>query len=493
VELHEYFAILRKRWSTVVVIAGLGLLAGVLATALATPRYTATTKTFVSVQSGDSVGDLVQGSTYSQSQVRSYAELAVLPGVLGPVIDELGLDVSPGALGGEVTATVPQNTVIISISATDPDPQRAAAIANSVASHLAKSVSELAPVPANGADPIRLSTVAEASVPTTPSSPNGKVNVVVGLVLGLALGVAAAIGRELLDTKVRDESDLRKVTDGSVIGAIPQDSAAEASPLIVQGSPQSPRAEAFRRLRTNLQFLEVGQRSRAIVLVSAIPAEGKSTTAINLAITLADAGTRVALVDADLRRPSLARYLGIEGSVGLTTVLIGQADLEDVLQPWGNGHLDVLAAGQVPPNPSELLGSQAMSTVLKDLTERYDVVLLDTAPLLPVTDGAVLAKLAGGALVTVGTGTVTRRQLTEALGALESVDARVLGVVLNKLTRRAGDRYPYYDYYSSTESTPTADAASDEADGPLRHARPTAGAGASRGWPGRHLFRQDRG
>jgi len=453
VELHEYMTILRKRWLTVAVATALGLLGAVLATTLATPQYTATTKTFVSVQSGDTVGDLVQGSTYSQSQVRSFAQLATMPTVLNPVIDDLGLTVGSSALAGTIAVSVPQNTVIISISVTDPSPERAAAVANSVASHLSEAVSDLAAAPSTGTDPIRLSTVAEAQVPRAPSSPNAKVNIAIGLVLGLALGIAAAVGRELLDTKVRNEDDLSKITDASVIGSIPLDSTAERSPLVVQGSPQSPRAEAFRRLRTNLQFLDVGERSRAMVLVSAIPAEGKSTTAINLAITLADAGKRVALVDADLRRPSIARYLGIEGSVGLTTVLIGQADLDDVMQPWGNDCLDVLAAGQVPPNPSELLGSQAMSTVLKELTERYDVVLLDTAPLLPVTDGAILAKLAGGALVTVGAGTVNRHQVAVALGSLDSVGARVLGIVMNRLARQ-GDRYPYYDYYAAEGSHP---------------------------------------
>jgi capsular exopolysaccharide synthesis family protein len=490
VELHEYVSILRKRWLTVAVLTAAGLLLAVVVTALATPQYTATTKTFVSVQSGETVGDLVQGSTYSQNQVRSYAQLATLPAVLGPVVDDLGLDIGTGALAAKVTASVPQNTVIISISATDPSPERAAAIANSVAAHLAKSVADLAPTPASGADPIRLSTVAEAGVPTTPSSPNPTANLVIGLVLGLALGIGAAVTRELLDTKVRTEADLQKVTTASVIGTIPLDATGEANPLIVQSSPQSPRAEAFRRLRTNLQFLDVGERARAIVLVSAIPAEGKSTTAINLAITLADAGTRVALVDADLRRPSVAAYLGVEGSVGLTTVLIGQADLDDVLQPWGNDRLDVLAAGQIPPNPSELLGSQAMSTVLKELTERYDVVLLDTAPLLPVTDGAILAKLAGGALVTVGAGTVNRHQLAEALGSLESVGARVLGIVMNRMTRQ-GDRYPYYDYYSADGPHPTDGATASAASGSIpRHAREAAPS-VAHAWPTVRAAEQD--
>ncbi len=138
------------------------------------------------------------------------------------------------------------------------------------------------------------------------------------------------------------------------------------------------------------------------MISSSIPGEGKSTIAINLAVSLADAGARVILVDADLRRPSIAEYLGIEGGVGLTTVLIGRAEVEDVVQPLGTTSLDLLPAGQIPPNPSELLGSTAMADLLERLSASYDMVLLDSPPLLPVTDAVVLSNLAGGALVVVG-------------------------------------------------------------------------------------------
>lgn len=484
-ELHEYLAILRKRWLTIALLTAVTFAFAVLATALATPLYTATAKTFVSVQLGDSAGDLVQGSAYSQSQVRSYAQLATMPAVLDPVIEDLGLDVSASTLGASVTATAPQSTVIIEIAATDPDPEQAATIANSVADQLSATVTGLSPARTDGADPIRISTVAEAEVPSAPSSPNVTVALIIGLIVGMTAGVAAAIGREMLDTKVRSEDDVRRLTEASVIGSIPLDGDAEAHPLIVQSSPHSPRSEAFRRLRTNLQFLDVGNRPRAIVVVSALPAEGKSTTAINLAITLADAGSRVVLVDADLRRPSVAKYLGLEGAVGLTTVLIGQAQLEDVVQPWGNGNLDILTSGQVPPNPSELLGSQVMSSLLKELTDSYDWVLLDTAPLLPVTDGAVLAKLAGGALLVVGAGKVHRQELHSAIGSLESVGASTLGIVVNRLERKPGEQYPYYQYGGppsgdenvSRERATTA---------PRRHARDFGGSPSS-SWPGARI------
>jgi succinoglycan biosynthesis transport protein ExoP len=205
-------------------------------------------------------------------------------------------------------------------------------------------------------------------------------------------------------------------------------------------------------LRTNLQFIDVASRPRSIVITSSIPGEGKSTMAINLAVSLADTGARVILVDADLRRPSIADYAGIEGNVGLTTVLIGRADVEDVVQPLGTTTLDLLPSGQIPPNPSELLGSPAMIGLLDRLTASYDTVLLDSPPLLPVTDGAVLSKLAHGALVVVGTDRIHRPQLQETLGSLQTAGAHVLGLVLNKIDRREAGTYSYDSGYAPTAS-----------------------------------------
>ena len=185
------------------------------------------------------------------------------------------------------------------------------------------------------------------------------------------------------------------------------------------------------------------------MISSSIPGEGKSTIAINLAVSLADAGARVILVDADLRRPSIAEYVGIEGGVGLTTVLIGRAEVEDVVQPLGKTSLDLLPAGQIPPNPSELLGSMAMAELLERLSASYDMVLLDSPPLLPVTDAVVLSNLAGGALVVVGVDRIHRPQLQQSLESLETAGAHLFGIVMNKIARREAAAYAYDSSYTS--------------------------------------------
>jgi polysaccharide biosynthesis transport protein len=449
VGLDEYLAMLRKRWMSVLVITMVAVAAAATVTLLATPTYEAKSQVFVSVSTGGTTSDLLQGSNFTQNRVKSYADMVTSPRVLIPVIKQLGLPTTPDQLAKSITADAPLDTVLINVTVTDVSPRVASEVANATADSLGTQVTALEKPTFAQASPIRVSTLRTATVPTVPATPNAKLNLALGLLLGMALGIALAVLREVLDTKVRSEADVQKVTDASVIARIGYDDDAPQHPLIVQSSPHSHRSEAFRRLRTNLQFLDLADRPKTIVVTSSLPGEGKTTTAINLAITLADAGSRVALIDADLRRPSVAEYMGLEGELGLTTVLIGQADLRDAIQPWGDRNLDVLTSGQIPPNPSELLGSRSMANLIEQLTSQYDMVLIDTSPLLPVTDAAILAKITGGAVLVAGADTVHRQQLADGLGSLEDVGARVLGVVLNRLAHKQTEGgYTYYDYTS---------------------------------------------
>lgn len=462
VELQEYWVILRKRWLSIAVFTVLGAAVAVAVSLVTTPLYQASTQLYVSVKAGESSSDLLQGSNFTRQQVSSYTQLVTSPLVLQPVIEGLGLEDRSEVLASRVSASSPLNTSLINVSVTDENPAMAAATADAIAKEFKTVIADLETPSDGSSSAVKISIVRDAVAPEGPSSPNLKLNIALGLLLGLALGVGVAVLRAVLDTRVRSDADVARVTDTSVIGVIPDDPDAPQHPLIVQSSPHSQRSEAFRRLRTNLQFLDIADRPQSIVITSSLPGEGKSTTSINVAITLADAGTRVALIDADLRRPSVAKYMGLEGKVGLTTVLIGRASVEDVIQPWGNGYLHVLPAGQVPPNPSELLGSLAMAHLLEKLTSQYDVVIIDTAPLLPVTDAAILSKLTGGALLVVGADKLHRNQLGESVGALETVGARILGIVVNRQKRKQSDQYAYYDY------SPTPATAADSGRGSRR-------------------------
>jgi capsular exopolysaccharide synthesis family protein len=293
---------------------------------------------------------------------------------------------------------------------------------------------------------VQIITIQPATVPTDPVTPNYPINIGLGLTLGLLVGIALAVLREVNDNRIHSPKDVQRATNAPVLGGINTDPEAKQRPLIVHAEPRNPRAERYRTLRTNLQFVTPDEGSKIFVVTSAVPGEGKSVTTANLAIALAEAGARVVLVDGDLRRPRIADYMGIEGAVGLTDVLIGNAELDDVVQPWGSSDLRVLPAGRIPPNPSELLGSEAMASVLRELAIDADYVLIDSSPLLLVTDAAVAAQHANGVVLVAAAGSTKRLELTGAVQALDRAGSKLLGVVLTKMPLKglAGGAYGAY-------------------------------------------------
>ncbi|MHB1472926.1 MAG: tyrosine-protein kinase domain-containing protein [Dermatophilaceae bacterium] len=443
-ELKDYIRIIRKRWR-IIVAAMLVVLAGAaLATALSPKVYQAQTRLFVSTSGGNDSGALLQGSSFTQQRVKSYADVITTPKVLDPVIQTLRLDTTAAKLGSQITATVPLDTVLIEVAVTNTDPRVAAEVADAVGKQFTNTVADLESVGNGKSSPVKVTVVSAPTVPTTPISPKPTRNLALGVVLGLLLGLGLALLRDLLDTTIKGEKDCAEVTDATVIGSIAFDPEATKRPLIVHADPHSPRAEAFRTLRTNLQFVDAANHPRSIMFTSSLPGEGKTTTTANLAITMAASGARVCVIEGDLRRPRLLEYMGLDGSAGLTNVLIGQADLSDVLQQFTNTSVYVIGSGSVPPNPSELLGSATMNETLRELESRFDVVIIDAPPLLPVTDAAVLSTIVGGTVVVVGAGLVNRDHLARALQSLDAVKGRVLGLVLNRLPTKGADAYSYY-------------------------------------------------
>lgn len=439
-ELSDYIRILRKNWIIIVALTLIGLSATTVFTLTRTPIYESSSTIFVSTQAGGTAAELQQGSSFTQARINTYVGLVRTPIVLDPVIEQLDVSTTPAALAGRVSATAALNSTLITITVSDPDATRAASLANAIASSLSSVVPQLEPESNDGSSPVRLSRVSEAQPALSPSSPNTPLNLAIGLIAGLVLGLGVAALRTSLDNKVRTLREAETITKAPAIGAIAYDVKARERPLIVHADPLSPRAESFRALRTNLQFLDMGGRS-SFVVTSSIASEGKSTTTINLAIALADAGKRVALIDADLRKPTVADYLGIEGGVGLTDVLIGRAAVDDVMLPWGGRSLFVLPSGKIPPNPSELLGSHKMGSFLSALEEDFDVVLCDAPPLLPVTDAAILARLTSGAIMVVSAGRATKHQLAGSTEALNTVGAKLAGFVMSMVPTRGPDSY----------------------------------------------------
>lgn len=441
-EIKDYLRVVRRRWVSITAAAFLGLALAAGYTFLQVPQYEAKSQLFVSVKAGASAVDVSQGNAFAEKRVTSYVSLVTSPRVLQAVAAELGISGGAQALAGRVVATSPAQTVLIDITATDPDPQQAAKIANSSAEQLISAVNEVEDV-----NIVRLSVFEEATAASVPSSPKVPLNLALGLLVGALLGAGSAFLRDVLDTRVRSQADVERIVEAGVLGTFASDASVEKDPLVTQSDQFSQRAESFRQLRTNLQFTNLSGGSQTIVVSSAIPGEGKTSTAVNLAIMLAESGTRVLLVDADLRRPRVARYLGVEGSVGLTGVLTHTSTLEDAIQEWGHdGALHVLASGRSAPNPSELLGSPSMEKLITRVGTEYEVVVIDAPPLLPVTDPAVLGSMVNGVVLVVSAdGRTNQADVAQAVANLESVNARLLGVVVNRI-EKATSSYSYYDY-----------------------------------------------
>jgi non-specific protein-tyrosine kinase len=445
-ELRDYVRILRVRKLLIIACTLIGVAAAAVATLVATPIYSARAQLFVSSGGDASVGTAYTGSLLTQSRVKSYSKIIDSPQVMNPVIDQLGLRTTPEALASKVSADAPLDTVLLNVNVTDPSPAVAQKIANATAQQFITLVGSLEQSDTSGKPIIKVSIVQPASLPKAPVSPKKTLNFALGLLAGLAIGVGAAVAREALDNTVKGVDDLRENFEVSTLGVIAYDGDTPKRPLVTQEARQSARPEAFRQIRTNLQFVDVDHQPKSIVISSSVPQEGKTTITCNLAITLAQAGVDIILVDADLRRPQVGEYMGMERAAGLTDVLIGRIELDDVLQRWGAiPHLRVLLSGPLPPNPSELLGSKAMADLLARLESRA-LVIIDAPPLLPVTDAAVLATAASGVVLVVARRT-HRDQVRKAVTTLRGVGGHIFGAVLNKTPSRGPEAYQYgYGY-----------------------------------------------
>ncbi len=454
--LHDYLTILRRSWPVILIATIVGTLIALGLSLAMTPVYQATSQLFVSVKSAGAAGDAYTGGLFVQQRVKSYVDVVDSPAVLEPVIEELGLDSTYIGLASQVSATTPPNTVLLNVSATDTSPAQAAKIANAVAASYANEIARLEGakttmdgLPRLGGNgnqtPVQATVIKPAEVPTAAIFPRTQLNVLLGALLGLLVGVGIAVLRFTLDTSVKSSEELEQSADSTTLGVVTFDPDAKTNPLVtLRGTP---RAEAFRSIRTNLQYVDVDNPPRTVVITSSLPEEGKSTTACNLAIAVAQAGSKVLLLEADLRRPKVAEYLGVDGSRGLTDVLIAQATLDNTIIHWQRGLLDFLPAGAIPPNPSELLASHQMADLLAELAKRYDLVILDAPPLLPVTDAAILSTAADGAILVARHGTIKREQVADSADALRQVNARIFGTVLNFVPMRKRRKYGYgYEY-----------------------------------------------
>ncbi|MGX1597888.1 polysaccharide biosynthesis tyrosine autokinase [Dietzia maris] len=463
-DLRDLLSVLRARWIVIVAATLIGGLLALGMSLLTPPSYQAKVQFYVTVAGGDSAAAAYQGSLGAQQRVQSYAALVKSTDITQQVVDAAGADLTPTQVAGETTATADAKTVLLNVAVTNSDPQRALQLAEGFGEVLPEAINRLETPDGGGPALAKLTVVNPPALPTSPIAPKTEQNVAIGLVLGFLAGIGIALLVNAFDRRVKSSEQLESIAGKPVVGSIPfrkaEDKEEGAEHIVPFREGHSPAAESFRRLRTNLQFLNVDNPPRVFVLTSSVATEGKSETAINLSLALAESGNRVLLIEADLRRPLVVSYMSMPDKVGLTNILSGQAAFADVVQETRHDGVDLLACGPLPPNPSELLASDMARHLIDELRSKYDYVIIDSPPLLPVTDGALLARITDGALLVVRSHRTTADQVAQAVDNLAKADATLLGIVTvaNKPAKKGSAGYYDSYYYSSTKSSMTGNA-----------------------------------
>ncbi|MCY7401297.1 MAG: polysaccharide biosynthesis tyrosine autokinase [Nocardioides sp.] len=431
--------------------------------------YSATASGLVRIGSATSPGEEQGNSVLAEDKANLYAFLVSKTPVAEQVVEDLGLDIPPAAIAGRFSASVDADVNALTISAIGSTPEEARDLANAVVDAVVVVAREIETGESSprGESLVRIVPLEEAQLPGAPFTPDYLRAALQGGAGGLGLAYAFLISRRLVDRRIRSVKHVEEATGAAVLGIIPKEDVLDRDQRGVRGD-LGRAAESFRQLRTNLRFVDVDNEPRRIVVTSALAGEGKSTVSANLARVMAQAGTQVLLIDADLRRPMLATTFEVDGTVGLTQALAGDVDARDVIADSGIDNLSLLPAGRIPPNPSELLGSMRMKQLIDDLSRDY-FVILDAPPLLPVTDAGLLAAVCDGALLVQAAGKTQIEQSQNCRRVLDQVGGRLLGVVLNKAPMKGASAMAYggayggyggYGGYESTEST-TSDGEAD--------------------------------
>jgi polysaccharide biosynthesis transport protein len=462
-ESNDLILLVRRRLALILILVTLGFSIAYYQTSKITPMYASTATIFVSTPptltdplqvSGNKLGDLATGNNFTQARIKSYATIINNVSTLAPVIADLKLKISPTELANRVSAVSPPNTVLMYVKVIDQDPILAAKIANSVANHFSATVLEIELNANNDSSKIiRLSLVQDATPNFTPVSPKKFFNYLLGIFFGLFFGLALSLFLRFLDKSMKSERDLGQT---SLLGVVAFDPEASDKPLIKSLGNYAVRTEAFRVLRTNLLHLLDSNTQNTLTVTSCFSGEGKTTATLNLGFVISQAGFRVIIVEADMRRPAVVKYvenLGVDlgsHSYGLSDLLRVESKVKlrrkinSAITEVPDTSLDLLLSGKSPQNPSELLGGDRFVELIDDLSKQYDYVLIDTPPVLAVADASIVSRVTQTVLLLIHAGSTSKRNFVAAREAILSVGVELTGAVLNKVPKhKAGEHYGY--------------------------------------------------
>lgn len=427
---------LRKWWWILVGLTVLGGAAGAAATLLITPQYESSSQIFVAFDApeGADSSELVQANNFAIQKVYSYIEVAKSQRVLDRVIADLDLDTTADELSRDITVMVPTSSAVITITATAANPQDAAALSSAVVSAFSDVVLELETPTAGGVPPLRIESLEDAVPADTPSSPNLLVDIVLGMLVGFALGVIWIAVAALRDRKIYSGADLAaEAVPLAALGSVPL-GAGSNSPTVVIDEPLGEIAESYRTIAATLGHTDADLS--VVAVAAATPRDRSSALTSNLALTFKEFGVRVAIIDANLRSGSISSSLGLSGP-GLAECLSGSAEPDDVMTE-ANG-IAVLPAGSTTDSPAELIAGKRFTSIVRQVAGSYDMVFIDSAPVLPLSDTLFAASSATSLLLAVTSGSVTPAQLQTAKSTLDSVGAAVKGVVVLDVARSGAD------------------------------------------------------
>lgn len=442
----------KKHWIVEIVLfcVVMGAVAGVTFTT--TPVYSTSSKILAQYNyvssSGEVTGSVQQSSGNTSSPTQLYSDLAQSDDVLQAVIDNLGLHTTVSALRSSVSVAVESSSSVVYIYANDSDPKLAVDKVNELAKQLRNQAESMADTGVG----VTFTVIQAAVEPTVASSPNVKSNLAIGFVAAVIIAMLGALICEMLSTDVNDVETVQSIVRDPVLASVPKTNDATKGVPEVIAKPRGRASEEIRRLIANISFVtpkDLNLRN-VIIVTSSNPREGKTTMSVNMAAALAEKGKSVLLIDADVRHPSVAGMLGLNSGIGLSSLLEGNVSASEAIQPYWKQYLHVLPAEEQKALSCVILGSETMNQLLRQAAERYDYVIVDTAPMTVSNDAAVFAKQGGVLVLVVGQGVAKKSSLREVVREFRVSRAAVRGVILNMVPVSKGNRSSYY-YYEDHE------------------------------------------